>query len=166
MSLFPSRTVPLPLLSAAVSAEHLFDIFLDMVSLIGDCVDVVVESTHGLALGQVRLWRREGIDQVVLVSLLCEFEQLLTHDGCTAIAVLNQHRPVELQFDEHKLLHVYAPHLQPFQRCLHRWGIPHCRHLPLICEADHLHHTQPRFAREFTSFIYRLAAEEEVCDRR
>jgi len=153
------------MLSAAVSAEYLFDIFLDMVSLVGDWVDVVVESTHGSATGQARLWRREGIDQVVLVSIFYEFEQLLTHDGCTGIAVMNPRQFIELQFDEHKLLHVYSPRLQTFQQCLDRWGVPRSRCLPLICEADHIHCTQPRFAQELPVLLYRLAAEAEEGDR-
>jgi hypothetical protein len=161
LAVFQGATLRMPMLSAAVSAEQLFEVFLELVSRIGDYVDVVVESTHGLGWGQSRLWRREGIDQVVLLSHLCAFEQLLMHDGCTAIAVINRRRPAELQLDEHKLVHVYAPQLRPFQRCLSRWGIPRCRRLPLICEADHIHQTQPHFAQELTSLLYSLGAEEE-----
>lgn len=166
LAVFHSGTLRMPMLSAAVSAEYLFEVFLELVSLLGNHVDVVVESTHGFGWGPSRLWRREGIDQVVLMSHLCEFEQLLTHDGCTAIAVINRRRPAELQFDEHKLLHVYSPHLRPFQRCLNRWGVPRCRRLPLICEAEHIHHTQPRFAQELTGLLYCLAADEERNARR
>ncbi|MCX8140544.1 MAG: hypothetical protein N3E46_12760 [Gemmataceae bacterium] len=166
LAVFQAGTLRMPMLSAAVSAEHLFEVFLELVSLIGDCGDVVVESTHGLGWGQSRLWRRAVIDQVVLIIHLWEFELLLMHDGCTAIAVINRRRPAELQLDEHKLVHVYSPHLRPFQRCLSRWGIPRCRRLPLICEADHIHHTQPHFAQELTSFLYLLGAEEERQARR
>jgi hypothetical protein len=161
LAVFQGATLRMPMLSAAVSAEHLFEVFLELVSLIGDYVDIVVESTHGLEWGQSRLWRREGIEQIVLSSHLCAFEQLLMHDGCTAIAVINRRRPAELQLDEHKLVHVYSPHLRPFRRCLNWWGIPRCRRLPLICEADHIHQTQPQFAHKLTSLLYSLGAEED-----
>ena len=59
----------------------------------------------------------------MLASHFCEFEELLTHDGCTGVAVLADGRPMEVQFDEHKLFHVYAPDLRPFRRVLRRAGV-------------------------------------------
>ena len=90
--------------------------------------------------------RRDHIDRAVLASHLCDFEELLTHDGCTGIAVMAAGRPVEVQFDEHKLFHVYAPELAPFRRILRDAGVRRRRVLPLICEAEHLHHTTEDFA--------------------
>ena len=52
----------------------------------------------------------------VLKSILYEYEELLTHDGCTGIAVLNPRVPLEVQFDEHKLLIVYGNNLSPSNR--------------------------------------------------
>ncbi|MCS7020839.1 MAG: hypothetical protein NZU63_03305 [Gemmataceae bacterium] len=147
-----------PVLSAAVSAERVFDVFLSLLVPLGDEVDVVVETSHGLPPGQCRGWRRQGIDRTVLISHLCDFEELLLHDGCTAIAVLCRRRRREVQFDEHKLLHVYAQRLGPFRRCLQRWGIPCRRHLTFICEADHWHQTQPHYAEQVHCLLYRLAA--------
>jgi hypothetical protein len=65
-----------------------------------------------------------------------------------------------VQFDEHKLFHIYAPNLRPFRRALHRLGVPRRRLLPLISEAEHLHHTSDEFAEEFRRLALRLG----VCD--
>jgi len=72
------------------------------------------------------------------------------------VAVLATGRPVEVQFDEHKLFHVYAPNLKPFRRVLRRAGVPRRLELPLISEAEHLHHTTEGYAEEFRRLATRL----------
>jgi hypothetical protein len=137
----------------------LFDVVLDLLPLLGDRVDVVIETWHYLAAPSTSVWRRSEIDRVVLTSYLCAYEDLLTHDGCTAIACIATGRPLEIQLDEHKLLHIYAQRLHPFQRRLHRWGIHQHRHLPFICETAHLHRTRPQFPQQLHQLLHHLAAE-------
>ena len=146
----------LPMLSAAVSAERLFDTFLALIEPVGEVVHVVLEGSHGSPADRHADLRRDHIDLPVLASHFCEFEELLTHDGCTGVAVLAAGRPVEVQFDEHKLFHVYAPDLAPFRRALRRAGVRRRRVLPLICEAGHLHHTTDEYAAEFRRLAARL----------
>jgi hypothetical protein len=148
--------VRIPMLSAAVSAERLFDTFLALLRPLGEVVHVVLEGSHGAAADRHIDLRRDHIDRPVLASTLCDFENLLTHDGCTGVAVMATRRPVEVQFDEHKLFHVYAPDLDPFRRVLRRAGVRRRRVLPLICEAEHLHHTTEEFADEFRQLALRL----------
>lgn len=146
----------LPMLSAAVSAENLFDTFLALVEPVGDVVDVVLESSHNGETDEHDDLRRSHIDLPVLLSHFCEFEELLTHDGCTGLAVLSPNKPVEVQFDEHKLFHIYAPDLKPFRRVLKRMGIPRRTEFTLISEAEHLHHTREPFADEFRELCIRV----------
>jgi hypothetical protein len=146
----------LPMLSAAVSAEKLFDTFLALLEPLGEDVHVVLESSHeGAADGHTDL-RRNHIDLPVLASHFCDFEDLLTDDGCTGVAVLANGRPMEVQFDEHKLFHVYAPNLKPFRRALRRLGIRRRKQLPLICEAEHMHHSTADHAEEFRQLCLRV----------
>jgi hypothetical protein len=152
--------VRIPMLSAAVSAERLFDVFLALIEPLGDVVDVVIESSHDHELDHHIDLRRDRIDRAVLASHLCDFEALLTHDGCTGIAVIAAGRPIEVQFDEHKLLHVYGPDLAPFRRSLRSAGIRRRRILPLICEAEHLHHTTEVFTEEFKELALRLGVSD------
>lgn len=151
----------LPLLSAAAPAGCVFDVFLDLLEPLGPVVHVVLESSHA-SRGEAHLdLRRDYIDRPVLTSILCEYEDLLLDDGCTGVAVLAVRRPVEVQLDEHKLLHVYAPDLRPFRRVLRGWGIRHCPGLPLISDADHLHCTRPAFAERFWRLADWLGAADE-----
>lgn len=146
----------LPMLSAAVSAERLFDTFLALLEPLGDEVHVVLESSHGAATDEHTDLRRSHIDLPVLASHFCDFEDLLTHDGCTGVAVLADRVPMEVQFDEHKLFHVYAPDLKPFRRVLRAHGVRRRKLLPLISEGEHLHHTTDDYGSAFRQFAMRL----------
>ena len=50
---------------------------------------------------------------------------------------------MEVQFDEHKLLVVYAHDLGPFERILLQHGVVRDDGLQLITEGEHLHSTAP-----------------------
>lgn len=150
-----SAKLRLPMLSAAVSAERLFETFLALLEPLGEMVHVVLESSHGHAADGHTDLRREHIDRAVLASHFCDFEELLTHDGCTGVAVMAGRRPMEVQFDEHKLFHIYAPNLKPFRRVLRAHGVERRAVLPLISEAEHLHHTTEAFAEDFRQLAMR-----------
>ncbi len=151
-----TRKVRLPMLTAALSAEHLFDTFLDLLKPLGKVVHVVLESSHGSPTDDHADLRRDHIDTPVLASHFCEFENLLTHDGCAGVAVMATGRPIEVQFDEHKLFRIYAYDLKPFRRILRRAGLTRQSKLPLISEAEHLHHTTEGYADEFRQLATRL----------
>lgn len=146
----------IPMLSAAVSAEKVFETFLALIGQLGEVVHVVLESSHGNAADTHTDLRRDQIDLPVLASHFCEFEELLTHDGCTGVAVLADRRPIEVQFDEHKLFHVYAPNLKPFRRVLRDLGVRRKKALPLISEAEHLHHSTDDHAESFRQLCMRI----------
>src|SRR5947209_6196560 len=93
-----------PVLAAAVSRERLFDLFLELLDPLGEVVDIVLETSHDTDGTSHKDLHRESIDLPVLKSYLYDFEELLLHDGCTGVAVLSTTEPMEVQFDEHKLL--------------------------------------------------------------
>ena len=99
---------------------------------------------------------REGIDLPVLASHLCEFEELLLNDGCAGVAVIAAAGPMEVQFDEHKLLVVYAHELEPFEAVLRQAGVKRDDRLKLITEGEHLHSTDPRHKEEFEQMCIRM----------
>jgi len=149
-----------PVLAASVSRERLFDVFLEMVEPLGDLVDVVLETSHDSDDGKHRDLCREHIDRSVLTSHFCDFEDLLLHDGCTGLAVISTTEPLELQFDEHKLLLVYGQDLLPFQRLLQDGGVRRKNHMQLLTEGAHLHNTHPRHLKAFQQLCYRLGVGE------
>lgn len=146
----------IPMLTASVSREDLFDVFLALVKPLGGMVDVVLETSHKDRAEVSGDLRRTGIDTPVLMSHFCDFEDLLLNDGCTGVAVLSTRRRMEVQFDEHKLLIVYAMDLKPFGRVLRRFGLKRDPYLSFLPEAEHLHSSGPRHEDAFRSLCYRL----------
>jgi hypothetical protein len=152
----PAARLHVPVLAASVSREKLFDVFLDLLSPLSDTVDVVLETSHHSRANEHRDLFREQIDLPVLASHLLDFEDLLLNDGCAGIAVLSTVAPMEVQFDEHKLLIIYAHDLEPFERVLRQWRIPRDDGLKLITEGEHLHSTDPRYLDHFEQLCCRL----------
>ncbi len=149
-----------PVLAAAVSREQLFDLFLALLEPLGEVVDVVVETSHDSDGTDHRDLHREQIDLPVLQSHFCEFEELLLHDGCTGVAVISTTEPMEVQFDEHKLLVVYAHNLKPFEAILRQHGVTRANGMKLITEGEHLHSTEPGYTASFEQLCYRLGVGE------
>lgn len=151
-----------PVLAAAVSREKLFDCFMDLLDPLGEVVDVVLETSHETVGSKHLDLFRENLDLPIFKSYCCDFEDLLLHDGCTGIAAMSSIGPMEVQFDEHKLLVVYAPNLTPFARILESHGIHRDDHLKLLTEGEHLHSTDPRHKEEFEQMCIRMGVGEAV----
>jgi hypothetical protein len=153
-----SRT-NVPVLMAAVSAERLFETFMDLLDPLGGVLDVVLETSHsGEEPGHTDLYR-EHIDAPVLKSILWEYEDLLVNDGCTGIAVLNPGIPQEIQFDEHKLLIVYGNQLKDFETVCGEHCIRCDEKLRFITEAEHVHSSSDRYAQQFDELKTRLGMD-------
>jgi hypothetical protein len=151
-----------PVLAAAISRESLFDLFLALHDPLGPVVDVVLETSHHSTSGGHRDLLREHIDLPVLLSHFCDYEELLLNDGCTGVAVISTSGPMEVQFDEHKLLVVYAHDLSPFEEILQNAGIRRDDRLKLITEGEHLHSTEAHFLDEFEQLCCRVGVAESA----
>lgn len=156
----PATGNRIPVLTASISEERLFETFLSLLEPLGQEVDVVLETSHEIE-PHVDLHRRH-IDRPVLESYLCEYEELLMNDGCTGVAVMATCGPMEVQFDEHKLLIVYAQDLKAFRRILNNAGISRRRNLPVIIDAAHLHLTKPGASEQFDRLARQLGVGAEA----
>jgi hypothetical protein len=86
---------------------------------------------------------------------------MLLDDGCTGIAVLNPNIPLEVQFDEHKLLIMYGQDLSEFEAILEQSGIRRMEDMKFITEAEHVHSSSDEFQRQFEQLQYRLGLDDE-----
>ncbi|GDY09256.1 MAG: hypothetical protein DWI21_08595 [Planctomycetota bacterium] len=152
--------VAIPVLMASASREDVFDLFLDLLDPIGSEVDVVLETSHEKHNGRHEDLYREHIDLPILKSTLYDFEEMLLNDGCTGIAVLNSRIPVEVQFDEHKLLIIYGHDLSEFESVLEQHGLERDDELKFITEAEHVHSSSDEFSRLFGEMRYRLGIDD------
>jgi hypothetical protein len=152
--------VDIPVIMASASREVLLDLFFDLLDPLGVEVDLVLETSHEReARGHDDLYR-EHIDLPVLKSTLYDFEDLLLDDGCMGVAVLNPGIPLEVQFDEHKLLIMYGQDLQEFEEILQRSGIPCIEDIRFLTEAEHVHSSSDTFYQRFDEMKYRLGLDE------
>lgn len=148
-----------PVIMAAASSDILFSLFMDLVQKLGPVVDVVLETSHSQeSAGHTDLYR-EHIDLPVLTSTLWGFEELLTNDGCTGIAVLNPNTPQEVQFDEHKLLIVYGSPLEQFEHILELNGVRHNDDIQFITEAEHVHSSTEEYFEQFNQLRTELGLD-------
>jgi len=155
----PESGNKMPVLAASVSAERIFEVLMDLLDPLGDEVDVVLESSHESDPGVHDDLYREHMDTVILKSTLYDYEQLLLNDGCTGLAALNPNGPTEVQFDEHKLLFIYAHDLEPFEEVLIAAGLKRDDTLKFISEAEHLHSTDDVYREQFEEMRYRLGVD-------
>lgn len=157
----PDTGVTVPVIMAAESRERLFDLFIELLDPLGEVVDVVLETSHDTDAGRHRDMYREQIDLPILKSTLYDFEDLLLDDGCTGIAVLNPRLPLEVQFDEHKLLVMYGRDLDPFVDVLGDFRLRSSDTLRFITEGEHVHSSSDEMAERFEELAYRLGVEDE-----
>jgi hypothetical protein len=103
---------------------------------------------------------RESIDLPILKSLLFDYEDLLLNDGCTGIAVLNPSIPLEVQFDEHKLLVLYGHDLEPFEAGLEEHRLQPSDTIRFITEGEHVHSSSEEYIEKFAELQCRLGVED------
>jgi hypothetical protein len=150
--------VSVPVLMSSASTEDLFEIFMDLLDPLGENVDVVLETSHSRNGGHGDLYR-EHIDMPVLKSILYDYEEMLLNDGCAGIAVLNPGVPLEVQFDEHKLLICYGADLEPFEDVFRDHRIPCEDEMQFITEAEHVHASSDIYQQQFDELKMRLGMD-------
>ncbi|GAA4423621.1 hypothetical protein GCM10023155_08650 [Bremerella cremea] len=149
-----------PVLMGSATRSNLFETFMDLLDPLGNEVDVVLESSHFRESSDGGDMYREHIDLPVLKSILWDYEELLLNDGCTGIAVLNPHSPLEVQFDEHKLLIVYGNELKPFEAAFIGRDVYPNAEMKFITEAEHVHSSCQRYQQQFEELRMRLGMDE------
>ncbi|HLQ43097.1 MAG TPA: hypothetical protein VK137_00090 [Planctomycetaceae bacterium] len=152
--------VDIPVLMVSASRDELLDLFMDLLDPVGGEVDVVLETSHEKNNGRHEDLYREHIDLPILKSTLYDFEEMLLNDGCTGIAVVNPRIPVEVQFDEHKLLIIYGQDLSEFESVLRNYGIECDDDIKFLTEAEHVHSSSDEFSRQFDELRYRLGIDD------
>ncbi len=147
-----------PVVMASATSRVLMELFLDLITPLGNVVDVVLESSHHAGARGEDLYR-EHIDMPVLKSTLLEYEELLLNDGCTGIAVINPAKRQEVQLDEHKLLIAYGEPLDSFEKVLISGDVFPDPEIQFITEAEHVHSSSEKYYDQFNVLKNRLGMD-------
>lgn len=155
----PKSQTKIPVIMASATRERLFELFIDLINELGECVDVVLETSHHGSSDAHQDLYREHIDMPVLQSVLYDFEEMLLNDGCTGIAVLNPGKRQEIQFDEHKMLIIYGAPLDTFEKVLIKHDVYPDKGIQFITEAEHVHSSSDVYMRQFDQLAVRLGID-------
>ena len=151
--------VAIPVVMGAASKEILRDLFFDLLEPLGEVVDVVIETSHDCEHDGHNDLVREGIDMPILKSVLYDYEELLLDAGCTGIAVLHPGIPLEVQFDEHKLLIAYGQGLSEFERIFAKYNVGCHEDIRFVTAAEHVHSSTEKFREQFHQLEYDLGID-------
>jgi len=155
---YEDEEIRVPVLMASVTKRKLFRLFMDLLDPLGDEVHVVLGTSHN-GRGFTEL-HREEIDLPVLKSSLYDFEDPLVNDGMMSISAFNPDTPAEVQFDEHKLLVVYANQLRDFRDILAAHRIHLRADMKLITDAEHCHSSTKEYAQAFERLAIQLNMDD------
>ena len=152
-------------LEISVSAESLFEVFLELVKATcnGGIVDVYIEQDERRIMKESKEFCREDIDFPVLASALYEFREFICNDGFLSIAVCNFKQEREIRLDDHKILIFYTRSFEEIEeivKILKKHNISEVPGLKTILDAEHMHLSCPHFAEKLDELKIVLGAEE------
>lgn len=156
--------------------ELLFGLFTDLIEellrvrRIKKCgVNAVFESRHipdkktggkkYFASGTSKYYRNyisREIDPITFLSMLYDFEELLTNDGFTGISLTSDPAFSELRFDVHKIILFFSKHQRLIEKIasfLHRSGVPQFEEISTVAENPHIHIGDSGFNGRFRQLV-------------
>lgn len=152
------------LIEISASSGNLFGLFMDLVELVSDPVELVLMASHNQEVYEYpeEFWA-EHIDGAVGRSTFLEFEALLTEDGCLGVMARHPQTGFGVALDEHKLIIVqnYGPVEKQVLAILKNYRIPEIEDLKLICHAEHIHSTSDRLRQTFERFTTAVGADRD-----
>lgn len=78
-----------------------------------------------------------------VLAVLSRYRFPLLHDGMVGFGAYDPSTVLEVFLDDHKLLSLFAPSMEPFEQILAAHRVPHRRELHTMLDVDHEHHTLP-----------------------
>ena len=111
-------------LKIAAHAGKILDLYRDLIGVLGDEVQVVLESSHAADDEHDNFYALT--DKAALESAICGFEDLLLNDSNTGISVFAINEdvdPREVKLSGKKVIFVYGYNLAPYRNILESYGI-------------------------------------------
>lgn len=149
-------------LIASVSREKLLDVFMSMLEPLTEPLDVYITSSHNRADGSHVEVQSSVIERIILQSKLYDVEDIILHDGCTGIGVVDHNLGQEVRFDEHKLLLAYT-HVRSrfgaFVSALSDHDILQNDDMQCVIDGPHVHASSTVFEKKFFNLAVEFGAE-------
>lgn len=149
----------IPVIMAAASREKLADLFRDLIGVLGDAVNIRLDSSFGMRAGTWISHKRKNQKTVIAESHFLDHENFLINDGYAGISMRN-HISEEVQLDEHKLLLVYANSLERFQKFLSQHGILKDQSMRFITDDEHVHDAADNHRENFINMCLQFGCSD------
>jgi len=88
-------------------------------------------------------WVSELLPRDDVLAVFERYDFPLLHDGMAGFGAYDPDSALEVFLDDHKLLSLFAPSMEPFEQLLSAHRVPHRRELQTMLDLDHEHHTLP-----------------------
>lgn len=163
-SYYQDEEILIPVIIISASKEILFDLFMDLVDLLGNKrLGVALETSHYSEDGTHIDFYNLGMDAIALKSSLYDFEESLVEDGCAGIAIMNRKKQIEVQFDEHKILYFYNWLSIPLKiiTLMKKYNISELPYMKMISDAEHMHNSSNSLQEEFEKLKSALNVNQE-----
>ena len=92
-------------------------------------------------LPEHRRWVSGPVLRMEVEEVFRRYSFQLLHDGMVGFGMYDPDSALEVFLDDHKLLELLAPSVEPFEGLLARFGVPHRERIETVIEFDHEHHT-------------------------
>jgi len=84
-------------------------------------------------------WVSPLADRSAVAAVLSRWKFQILHDGMAGFGFYDPGSPLEVFLDDHKLVSVFAPDLEPFEGLLASMGVPHRERLETALDHEHEH---------------------------
>lgn len=125
--------------------ERLFSAALRCLPEVGHAVLEVRRSDEELdadpTLPEHRRWVSGPVLRMEVEDVFRRYAFQLVHDGMVGFGMYDPDSALEVFLDDHKLLDLLAPSVEPFEQLFERFHVPHRERLETVIGMDHEHHT-------------------------
>jgi hypothetical protein len=85
-------------------------------------------------------WVSELVERNDVAEVFARWRFQILHDGMAGFGFYDPDSPLEVFLDDHKLLSMFAPGLEPFETLFSSIGVPHRERLETVLDLEHEHH--------------------------
>jgi len=146
-------------LRAAVSAEHIFDLFTAMIIWLNDAVSLSIVQTD-YEEGKIYYYFAYDKDVPVLLSIFSNYRWMIQNNGEVIFTFATESKEVECQLDDTKIFTFYAWNLQPVIDFLAKFGIKEDKKMIFFPERGYITFSSTEYSEQLAKLVQDLNIDE------
>ncbi len=94
-------------------------------------------------------WVSDTVPRAEVLRIIDRYGYSLLHDGMVGFGAYDPDSPLEIFLDDHKLLSLFSPTMDPFEALLIQARVPHLERVGTMFDEPHDHYTLPSVPEKF-----------------